>query len=93
MFAIGNGIASSTNEQDKRNIYYIDSSGNVYAKSFNIIGATASETSAFSAASTDQSADLSALNEQIDQIKSEIQKLKEENSALRQEVESLKNNF
>lgn len=89
MFVIGNGYNNA-----EKNIFYITSNGDVYARSFNIIGeSTASEASAFSAAPTDQSSDLSALNEQIDQIKSEIQKLKEENSALRQEVESLKANF
>lgn len=70
-FVVGGG-------SDKGNVYWVDVYGNVYAKSFNIIGeSTASEASAFSARST-ENADISELAEQINQMKSEIEALKAE---------------
>lgn len=83
-FVIGGDGASG-----RKNILFVDGEGNVYAKSFNIIGETASETSAFSAKSAN-SPDISELLEQINQMKSDIETLKSKNEELRAEVEKLK---
>lgn len=91
----GNGAKATGNEKIvvghglNGNCFYVDWNRQVYAKGFNIIGATASETSAFSAKST-VSPDISELAEQINQMKSDIKTLKSENEELRAEVEKLK---
>lgn len=84
-FVIGGGLS----EDYKKNIFYVTNTGDVYAHSFNIIGETASEASAFSAKSVD-SPDISELVEQINQMKSDIETLKSKNEELRAEVEKLK---
>ncbi len=71
------------------NAIWITKEGDIYARSFNIIGATASETSAFSAKSTD-SPDISELAEQINQIKAAIEALRMENAELKAEIAALK---
>ena len=91
----GNGAKVTGNEKivvghgSNGNCFYVDWNGQVYAKGFNIIGATASETAAFSARSA-ESPDISELAEQINQMKSDIETLKLENEELRAEVEKLK---
>ncbi len=72
-----------------KKIYFVNQTGDVYAHSFNIIGETASEASAFSAKSVD-SPDISELAEQIRQMKEDIEALKSENQALKAEISSLK---
>ena len=84
MFAIGGGYPGN-----EKNVFFVNQMGDVYARSFNIIGETASETSAFSAKSVD-SPDISKLAEQINQMKSDIETLKSKNEELRAEVEKLK---
>lgn len=84
MFAIGGSYSG-----DKKNIFFVNQLGDVYAHSFNIIGETASEASAFSAKSVD-SPDISELAEQIRQMKEDIEALKSKNEELRAEVEKLK---
>ena len=89
MFAVGycncsSDTSGSEVDESLRNIFYIDTGGNVYAHSFNVIGAvpTASEASAASAIS-EAAPELSALTEQINQMKTEIE-------ALKAEIEELK---
>ncbi|MCI8602555.1 MAG: hypothetical protein HFE79_00165 [Ruminiclostridium sp.] len=84
MFAIGGGYSGN-----EKNIFFVNQTGDVYAHSFNIIGETASEASAFSAKSVD-SPDISELAEQIRQMKEDIEALKSENQALKAEISSLK---
>ncbi len=84
MFAIGGGYSGN-----EKNIFFVNQLGDVYAHSFNIIGETASEASAFSAKSVD-SPDISELAEQIRQMKEDIEALKSENQALKAEISSLK---
>lgn len=84
MFAIGGDYSGN-----EKNIFFVNQLGDVYAHSFNIIGETASEASAFSAKSVDNP-DISELVEQINQMKSDIETLKSKNEELRAEVEKLK---
>lgn len=84
MFAIGGDYSGN-----EKNIFFVNQLGDVYAHSFNIIGETASEASAFSAKSVD-SPDISELAEQIRQMKEDIEALKSENQALKAEISSLK---
>lgn len=74
------------------NVFYVDTFGNAYAKSFNIIGETQSEASTFSAISSD-TPDLSELTAQISEIKADIEALRAENQTLRAEIKSLKANL
>lgn len=83
-FVIGNGSYNTPS-----NAFYVTKNGDVYAKSFNIIGETVSKASTFSARSA-ETPDLSELFEQITQIKTEIEALKKENTALKAEIELLK---
>ena len=77
---------------ERKNVFYVRYDGAVFAKSFNIIGETASEASTFSARSADNP-DLSELTAQISEIKAEIEALRVENQTLRAEIESLKANL
>ena len=79
MFAIGGGGG--------KNIVYADSEGNLYAKSFNIIGAKANEASELLADTNSYNHDLS---EQLTKIKADIEALKAENTILKAEIELLK---
>ena len=63
------------------NVFYVTGKGDVYARSFNIIGA-ASDASAVSVMS-DEPSNLSALTEQINQMKTEIETLKAEIAELK----------
>lgn len=84
-FVIGNGSYSKPS-----NAFYITKDGDVYAKSFNIMGESAvSEASTFSAQSSDNP-DLSELAAQISEIKADIEALRAENAALRTEIAALK---
>lgn len=59
------------------NVFYVTGNGEVYAKSFNIIGATPAAYETYTASSMSESIpDLSALTEQINHMKSEIESLK-----------------
>lgn len=89
-FVIGNGASDS----NRRNCFYVDRSGNVYAKSFNIIGAeAAADVSSFSTKTASENTDLSELLDQINQMKTDIEALKEENEALKTEITELKNSI
>ncbi len=71
------------------NAVWVTKEGDIYARSFNIIGESALEVSAFSSKSA-YSPDLSELAKQIRQMKEDIKALKSENQALKSEISSLK---
>lgn len=79
VFAVGGG----TSPDDLKNVAYIDEQGNVYAKSFNIIGAEASAASVASEEAATQNADISALAQQVSQMQAEIEALKSEIAQLK----------
>lgn len=84
-FIIGNG-----NYSKPSNAFYITKDGDVYAKSFNIMGeSAASEASTFCARSSDNP-DLSELAAQISEIKADIEALRAENAELKAEIAALK---
>lgn len=78
VFAVGGGTSSD----DLKNVAYIDEQGNVYAKSFNIIGAEAAAASVASEEAA-QPSDISALARQVSQMQAEIEALKSEIAQLK----------
>lgn len=82
MFAVGGGTSSD----DLKNVAYIDEQGNVYAKSFNVIGAEAAAASVVSEETAAKTVDISALAAQINQMQAEIEALKAEIAQLKGET-------
>lgn len=78
VFVVGGGTSTS----NAKNVAYIDEQGNVYAKSFNIIGAEAAAASVASE-EAEETADISALAQQVSQMQAEIEALKAEIAQLK----------
>lgn len=75
LFVIGAGDSSTP-----KNVVYADDEGNLFAKSFNIIGAEAASVASEEAA---QPSDISALAQQVSQMQAEIEALKSEIAQLK----------